>query len=105
MTEATSDRVPRTLALPMDLTIAVAQTLQSQIQEAIAEGHGLVLDGHAVDRCDTAGLQLLLATQRFGAAHHQPVVITQPSAPLMQAAAVLGLAGALGLPHQEREHA
>ena len=90
-------RVPSTtIALPMDLTIACVQALRMQLADALLLERPLELDARAVDRCDTAGLQLLLAV-RLAAAATQPVLVTEAPESMLHAAAALGLTTPLGL--------
>ncbi|MBS0395986.1 MAG: hypothetical protein JSR54_15295, partial [Proteobacteria bacterium] len=46
---------------------------------------------------DTAGIQVLLAAGRTAAAHGRALRWSSPSAPLVEAAGRLGVAGLLGL--------
>ena len=50
-----------TITLASDLTIAKAAGLQQQLLAEVADAAHVVLQAEAVERLDTAGLQLLLA--------------------------------------------
>jgi len=83
----------RKLALPATLTISQLIDLKEQLKQNL--GHRVQLCGAAVERVDTATLQLLLA---FLNSHKVTVGWVTPSAELCTAARLLGISSQLGLP-------
>ena len=81
--------------LPMDLTIECVQALRAELVDALQLQAPLHLDAAAVDRCDTAGLQLLLAACRASAG--STVRIFNAPASMSSAATALGLIDLLDL--------
>lgn len=85
--------------LPAELTIYTASELCAQARTWLAEGAddtgdaaAWALQASAVDQIDAAGVQLLLSLARSLEGRSQALRLTQPSAPLMDACAALGLA-------------
>lgn len=71
------------LSLCGELTIRNAAALHAQLREALDAGcHELLLD--AVDDCDSAGVQLLLAARRSLQEQGLPLVIRAPSPALRE---------------------
>ncbi len=93
------------VTLPMDVTIETVHTLQPELVEALARGGPLAIDAAAVDRCDTAGLQLLLAAHVTGRARGVDIQITRATPALTAVADSLGLADQLGLAATETSDA
>jgi len=91
----------RTIVLPMDLTIECVTALRLLLLEATASPVPLQLDAAAVDQCDTAGLQLLLAARRHAHAHGGMLAVIHAPPQLTAAAGHLGLVDALGLTASE----
>ena len=89
------------LQLQADCTLRQAAALQSSLRAFDAGPHGAVLDGSAVQRIDTAGLQLLVAFARREAGAGRALSWAAASAVLRDAGARLGLAGVLALPAVE----
>jgi anti-anti-sigma regulatory factor len=95
-------RAARPLVLGADCTLAESAALKSRLLEVgtggrVAMGFPLVIDGRAVARIDTAGLQLLVAfAQRQGLSGRR-LVWSGVSAELLRASRQLGLVEALGL--------
>jgi anti-anti-sigma regulatory factor len=88
------------IGMPADLRIAAVDELRTTLRDALGAPQ-IVLDAAAVERVDTAALQLLVAFQRAAKQHARQVRWTGVSAPLEEAASQLGLAEALALPaHQ-----
>jgi anti-anti-sigma factor len=89
---------PTTLALGAELTIAAAAEQHQQLLHALADAAGdateLALDLGHVEACDSAGVQLLLAARASAAARGVRVRLAAASAPVRQALATFGLAGA-----------
>ena len=78
-------------------TIRTINSLQTELAERLDESGNVQLDATAVDRVDTAGLQLLAAFVRDLKTEMRNVEWVGCSDALRKAAAALGLAGALGL--------
>ncbi|WP_158628811.1 STAS domain-containing protein [Dyella choica] len=85
------------VSMPVDCRIAEVGAMHAQLRGAL-ESSRIVLDGSAVDRVDTAALQLLVVFQREAKKRERQVQWAQVSAPLHDAASQLGLAEALALP-------
>jgi ABC-type transporter Mla MlaB component len=78
-------------------TIRTINSLQTELAERLDDSGTVQIDGAAVDRVDTAGLQLLAAFIRDLQAQLRAVEWIGCSAVLRRAANSLGLAVALGL--------
>ena len=87
----------RVVALPADFRLAELATVKSELIEAF-DAPAVQLDGAAVERVDTAALQLLVAFRREASARGQLPAWLGVSAAIRDAAGVLGLAQALELP-------
>ena len=87
MTETT----PAPLPLAAELDLDAATPLRDRLVEALDAGHGLVLDGAAVERVSTACLQVLVAAAREAARSGLSFLITNPSHVLAAAVADLAL--------------
>ncbi len=87
----------RVVALPADFRLAELATVKSELIEAF-DAPAVQLDGGAVERVDTAALQLLVAFRREAVARGQLPAWVGVSAAIRDAAGVLGLAQALELP-------
>ena len=85
------------IAIPADCRIADVGDLHKQLTGAL-DSPQIVLDGSAVDRVDTAALQLLVVFQREAQKRARPVNWAGASVPLHDAATQLGLAQVLALP-------
>ena len=83
-----------TLTLPADLTIAQLEPVRAELAAIVAATGPVTVKGAAVERVDTAALQLLCAVVVAGA----PIVWDSPSSALVAAAGRCGLATHLGLP-------
>lgn len=82
----------KSLTLPSDLRIQHAASLQQRLLQAL-EGTGrLRLRAAAVERVDTTGLQLLLASSHEAARRGRSVVIEAPSEVLAKGLQQVGLA-------------
>jgi anti-anti-sigma regulatory factor len=93
------------IALPMDCTIESVLELHASLRAVIAQPTPLLVDAGAVDRCDTAGIQLLLAAARAAAAHGQRFELRHSTPALRTVATALGLDEALGLRTPDSAHA
>jgi len=78
-------------------TIRTINSLQAQLAERLDESGTVQIDGSAVDRVDTAGLQLLAAFVRDLQAEARSVEWIGCSTALRRSANALGLGAALGL--------
>jgi phospholipid transport system transporter-binding protein len=87
----------RVVALPADFRLAELATVKSELIEAF-DAPAVQLDGAAVERVDTAALQLLVAFRREASARGQLPAWLGVSAAIRDAAGVLGLVQALELP-------
>lgn len=96
------------LALPAELTIYTVGELRppwlSWLGDAVAQSDGgetLEADGAAVDQVDTAGVQLLLSLSGALQGQGRALRLRNPSAPLAEACAMLGVAALLcGTPEE-----
>ncbi len=79
------------VALDAHLELALLPELAHKLQESLAQGKPLVLDGSGVLSIDGAALQLLLAATKAATQEHIPCSWHQPSSPLRKAAALLGI--------------
>ncbi|MDI3262121.1 STAS domain-containing protein [Aerosticca soli] len=89
------------IGLPADCRMAALGPLLRELVQAL-DAPATVLDGRAVERVDTAALQLLLLFRREAAARRHAVRWLGASQVLRDAAGVLGLAQALDLPADSR---
>ena len=83
--------------LGSSLSIREVQDLRARLLAAVEVGPD-VLDGSAVERADSAGLQLLIALGRSLAVRGESLVYSGASEALVDAARTLGLSAACGLP-------
>lgn len=87
----------RTVALPADFRLAVLDEIKASLIEAF-DAPAVQLDGAAVERVDTAALQLLVAFRREAIARGQAPAWLGVSSAMHDAASVLDLAKTLELP-------
>jgi len=87
--------VPAAVLLPADCTLREIGALHQCLRGA---AHELPLDGSAVRRIDTAGVQLLVAFMRERKAANRAVRWQAASSALSQTVLSLGLSAALNLP-------
>lgn len=85
------------VALPADCRMSAQGGLMAELLQALDE-HAIVLDGQAVERIDTAALQLLALFRREVNTRGGKVSWRGPSVALHEAADLLGLATLLELP-------
>ncbi|WP_114239917.1 lipid asymmetry maintenance protein MlaB [Dyella sp. C9] len=100
MGKATTQRkgdTVRAISLPADFRIAALDEVKASLVEAL-DVPAVQIDGAAVERVDTAALQLLVAYRREAVARGQAPAWQGASAAMREAAAVLGLVQALELP-------
>jgi phospholipid transport system transporter-binding protein len=88
------------VGMPADFRIAEASEMHRQLRAAL-DGSAIVLDGGAVERVDTAALQLLVVFQHEARKRDRPVSWAAVSAPLHDAASQLALAQTLALPAKQ----
>ncbi len=85
------------VALPVDCRMSTQAGLMAELLRALDE-RLIVLDGQAVERIDTAALQLLALFRREVGVRGGTVSWREPSAALHEAANLLGLGTLLELP-------
>ena len=86
------------LFLPQRLVIGEAVVLRELLIAHLAGSAGeLELDGSGVEECDTAGLQLLLATARTGNASRRELRILRCSGALRRTLELAGVTARLGV--------
>lgn len=85
------------ITLADNLTIATVESLHEELESALTEGVDIVFDGSHVQRCDTAGLQTLLAFKLELDKHRHSLSWKDASETLTQVATLLGLETMLGL--------
>ncbi|MBM7127926.1 STAS domain-containing protein [Dyella mobilis] len=88
------------VGMPADFRIAEVTDVHRQLGEAL-DASQILLDGGAVDRIDTAALQMLVVFQREAQKRGNTVNWAGASAPLHDAASQLGLAQILALPAKQ----
>ena len=86
------------VALGERLEIAGVSALRERLDAALDVGGPVELDAAALERCDTAGLQLLVGFARALDDAGRELRWTDVSGRLREAAGLLGLASALRLP-------
>lgn len=91
------------IELGTDLGIERASDLKDQLLTQLESGRSVVLDGSQVERVHGAGLQLLAAFVREREEAGRKTRIDAPSPALVDAARVLALTTALGLPESGDE--
>lgn len=84
--------------LPADCRLSAQAALKTQLLEVLERGDIVMLDGSAVERIDTAALQLLVIFQREVAAGDHQADWHGASDVLREAADLLGMAQLLKLP-------
>ena len=88
------DSVP----LPAVVDLPQASVLKAQLEQALASGRGLAIDGSAVQRISSPCLQVLVAgTNAFAKAGGPHMAIVNPSAAFLETVSTLGLKDVLGL--------
>jgi ABC-type transporter Mla MlaB component len=83
--------------LKLDASCMLRDTADLQFSLVAANGDPVVVDGSAVERVDTAGLQLLVALARRQQQNGRRLEWKAASSELMKCGERLGLIGALGL--------
>jgi ABC-type transporter Mla MlaB component len=90
--------IAHTLALTAECLVAGASTLEQSLASLLDEPQPITLDITALQRIDTAGLQVLTAFVRERASHGRTVEWRGTAPALTSAAHLLGLTSLLGLP-------
>ena len=85
----------RTLRLDAQCTIAQASAVKARLARLLGHPGKVALDGGAVERIDTACLQLLVAFIRERRAAEHPVAWHEASAEVINSARLLGLSAEL----------
>lgn len=99
-----SDVTSVPITLPADLHMGGVEALRQTLVEQVKADAPLVIDGAAVDRVSTAGIQLLVAFFRDRGSAQKPTSWTQISDALRDAIQWLGLAEHLALStHQQTQ--
>lgn len=94
---AQADADPTVVVLPPDCRMAALAGLKAELEGALA-ADAIALDGHAVERVDTAALQLLVLFRRERDARGGTLAWHGASDALNEAAGLLGLVRILELP-------
>ncbi|MBI3928638.1 MAG: STAS domain-containing protein [Armatimonadetes bacterium] len=89
---------PARIELNAVSTIADVQALVERMRAVLATRGPVTVDGHLVRRVDTAVLQALAVLTREARRQGIELVWSPPSAPLREAARLLGLDATLGFP-------
>jgi ABC-type transporter Mla MlaB component len=93
-----TEPVSHTLALAAECTVSDAGSLKERLASLLEEPQAVTLDVTALQRIDTAGLQVIIAFVRERAGHGR-LVQWQGTAPVLATAAhLLGLTSLLRLP-------
>jgi ABC-type transporter Mla MlaB component len=90
--------LPTVFQIAAECTVADAGTLCSGLEKLLKDPGVVKLDISAIQRIDTAGLQVIGAFARERAAQQLPVAWQGDSAAFASAAKLLGLTALLGLP-------
>lgn len=86
-----------TLSFGESLDITQANSLQGRLERSLQKSSTIELKANAVEKADTAGLQLILALKNEAETRGGAISWKKPSAALLEAAQRLGLTTALGL--------
>jgi ABC-type transporter Mla MlaB component len=84
------------LALPAECVLAGAEGLKLRLTELLHSVKPVTLDAHAVQRIDTASMQLLTTFARERSTNNLAVEVSSASAEFARAALLLGLSALLG---------
>ena len=82
------------------LSIERVESLYSEMEMAIREGHDIELAASHVQFCDTAGLQLILGLNRAMMTSGHLLSWNTPADVIYETSALLGLQDSLGLPQR-----
>ena len=95
--ESTREVETLNVSLAESLDISTVQNLHGKLQAALDSGSPICLHGSAVERVDTAALQVLAALFRYAAERQGKLEMQSPSEALVHSAKLLGMAGHIGL--------
>ena len=94
----TGNRSKGGVSLPAVVDLPHASVLKAQLEQALASGRGIAIDGSAVQRISSPCLQVLVAGMNtFAKAGGPHMAIVNPSAAFLETVSTLGLKDALGL--------
>jgi ABC-type transporter Mla MlaB component len=99
-TQVATLAVPLVATLGADCTIEHAPGLHQQLLKMLGERAFVTLDVSAVKRCDTAGLQVLVAFVRERREMGQPVELKGATEAFIGPATLIGLSAAFGFETQ-----
>jgi anti-anti-sigma factor len=85
------DKTTGTLKIAGHMRIDEVDSLKSALSQYVLNEPRLALDLSAVEYCDAAGLQLLLAAEKTAAHLHKPFALNAVSEAVTNSAAALGL--------------
>ena len=85
------------VSLAETLDISGVQNLHGELRVALDSGAPVCLHGSAVERVDTAALQVLVALFIYANGHQGKLEMQSPSEALVHSAMLLGMAGHIGL--------
>jgi anti-anti-sigma regulatory factor len=95
--ERTREIATLNVSLAETLDISTVQNLHGELQAALEGGSPVCLHGSAVERVDTAALQVLAALFIYADEHQSELEMQSPSEALVNSAMLLGIAGQIGL--------
>ena len=95
--ESTREVETLNVSLAETLDISTVQNLHGELQAALDGGAPVTLHGSAVERVDTAALQLLAALFIYADEHQSKLEMQSTSEALVNSAMLLGMAGHIGL--------
>lgn len=99
-----AERAPAGLKLEASCTLRDSLDMQFQLLAVDFGDSDVIVDGSAVERIDTAGLQMLLSFAKYQGTRGKPVLWVAASPELLRSSQLLGLAGMLGLPETPGEY-
>jgi chemotaxis protein CheX len=86
------------VSLPSVVDLSQANDLKARLEQGLASGRGMTIDGSAVQRISSPCLQVLVAGMNAFAKSGGPgMTIVNPSAAFLKTVSTLGLTDALGL--------
>lgn len=94
---SSANQASTTVALPPHCVLRDAAELKSELLKRVADPAAIALDASAVERIDTANLQLLFAFVRDRRKANLATTVPAPSASFRESVLRLGLAEHIGL--------
>ena len=86
------------VSLPAVVDLLQAGALKAQLEQGLASGIGMTIDGSAVQRISSPCLQILVAgAAAFAKAGGPSLTVANPSAAFLETVSTLGLKDVLGL--------